>query len=56
MAKIGFFHVAQSDYQLTLALKAPSSAQNRISKRLIVLEFAAKWCGLCNLMAPKLEV
>jgi hypothetical protein len=55
MTRSGFLFVAHSTYQLNSALRE-SPYETKHKSRIVVLEFVARWCGLCKFIEPQFEV
>lgn len=55
MTRSGFLFVAHSTYQLNSALRE-SPYEKKHKSRIVVLEFVARWCGLCKFIEPQFEV
>ena len=55
MTRLGFFFIAHSTFQLNSALKE-SPVEMKHKTRIVVLEFVARWCGLCRFIEPQFEV
>ncbi len=55
MTRSGFLFVAHSTFQLNSALRE-SPYETKHKSRIVVLEFVAKWCGLCKFIKPQFEV
>ncbi len=55
MTRSGFLFVAHSTYQLNSALRE-SPDETKHKSRIVVLEFVARWCGLCKFIEPQFEV
>ena len=56
MSRRGFFFGAHSTFQLNSALSESLNNELRTKSRIVVLEFGARWCGLCRIIEPQLEV
>jgi thiol-disulfide isomerase/thioredoxin len=55
MSRRGFFYIAHSTFQLNSALRESPTVRKE-KDRIVVLEFVARWCGLCRFIEPQLEV
>ncbi len=55
MTRSGFLFVAHSTFQLNSALRE-SPYETKHKSRIVVLEFVARWCGLCKFIEPQFEV
>ena len=55
MSRRGFFYIAHSTFQLNSALRESPNVRKE-KDRIVVLEFVARWCGLCRFIEPQLEV
>jgi hypothetical protein len=55
MTRSGFLFVAHSTFQLNSALRE-SPNETKHKSRIVVLEFVARWCGLCKFIEPQFEV